>query len=64
MRWERECEGEEGRVMLIRNHKGHVPVDGLDSMETRMCLVSGTLSVDEQNRTRGLVESTVDSRQG
>lgn len=35
--------------MLIRNHKGHVPVDGLEiRQETRMCLVSGTLSVGRQ----------------
>lgn len=63
MRWERECEGEEG-AHVNQEPRGHVPVDGTDSMETRMCLVSGTLSVDGENRTRGLVESTVDSRQG
>ena len=33
--------------MLIRNHEGRLPVDDLDSMETRVCLVSGTLSVGE-----------------
>ena len=39
---------EERRITLIRNQESHLRVD-LASMETRTCLVSGTLSVGEQN---------------
>ena len=47
-RWqERECECEGGRIILIRTHEGRHPVDDLDSMETKMYLVSGTLSIGE-----------------
>ena len=59
MRWERECECQERRILLLRNQESRLRVVGLDSMEMRMCLVSGTLSVGEQNRSKGLVESTV-----
>ena len=33
--------------MLLRNQESHLRVVDLDSMETRMGLVSGTLSVGE-----------------
>ena len=45
MRWERECECEERRIMLLRNQESGLHVVDLDSME--MCLVSVTLSVGE-----------------
>ena len=45
--------------MLLRNQESGPRVAGLDSMETRVYLVSGTLSVGEQNRSKGLLESTV-----
>ena len=45
--------------MLLRNQESRLRVVGLDLKEMRMCLVSGTLSVGEQNRSKGLVESTV-----
>ena len=35
------------RIMLLRNQESHLHVVDLDSMETRTCLVSGTLSVGE-----------------
>ena len=59
MRWERECECEERRILLLRNQESRLCVVGLDPMETRVHLVSGTLSVGEQNRSKGLVESTM-----
>ena len=59
MRRERECECEERRIVLLRNQESRLCVVGLDLKEMRMCLVSGTLSVGEQNRSKGLVESTV-----
>ena len=45
--------------MLLRNQESRLCVVGLDPMETRVRLVSGTLSVGEQNRSKGLVESTM-----
>ena len=60
MRWGKECECEERRrIVLLRNQESRLCVVGLDPMETRVCLVSGTLSVGEQNRSKGLVESTM-----
>ena len=50
---------EERRIMLIWNQETHLRVVDLDSMETRTCLVSGTLSVGEQNRSKDLVELSV-----
>ena len=47
MRWEKECECEEKRIMLIRNQESHLLVADLDFMETRMCLVSDSFSVGE-----------------
>ena len=47
MRWARECECEESRIMLIRNQESRLRVVDLDSTETRTCLVSVTLSVGE-----------------
>ena len=35
------------RIVFLRNQESHLHVVDLDSMETRTCLVSGTLSVDE-----------------
>ena len=43
--------------MLLRNQESCLRVVDLDSMEMRMCLVSGKLSVGEQNRSRGFVGS-------
>ena len=54
-----ECECEESTIMLIRNQESRLHVVDLDSIETRMCLVSVTLSVGEENRTKALVDSTV-----
>ena len=59
MRWEMECECEESTIMLIRNQESRLHVVDLDSIETRTCLVSVTLSVGEENRTKALVDSTV-----
>ena len=59
MRWERDCEREESRIMLIRNQESRLHVVDLDSTETRTCLVSVTLSVGESERTKGLVELPV-----
>ena len=47
MRWERECECEERRSMLIRNQEGCLRVVGVDSMEMRKCLFSGTAPAGE-----------------
>ena len=45
--------------MLIRNQESRLHVLDLDSIETRMCLASVTVSVGEWNRSKGLVESAV-----
>ena len=59
-RWDgRGSECGERRIMLIRNQESHLHVVDLDSMETRMCLASVTVSVGEWNRSKGLVESAV-----
>ena len=47
MRWERECEWEERRIMSIRNQEGRLHIVDVDSMEMRTCLVSGTAPVGE-----------------
>ena len=47
MRWERGCECEERRIVLIRNKESHLCVVDLEIMERRMGLVSGTLPVGE-----------------
>ena len=47
MRWERECEREERRIMLIRNQEDLLHVVDVDSMEMRMSFISGTLPVGE-----------------
>jgi len=47
MRWERECEHEERRIMLIGNQEGRLCIVDVDSMEMKMCLVSGALPVGE-----------------
>ena len=60
MRREKEGECEERRMALLRKQESRLRVVDLDSMEMRMCLVSGTLSVGVQNRTKGLVESLCD----
>ena len=60
MRREKEGECEERRMALLRKQESHLRVVDLDSMEMRMCLVSGTLCVGVQNRTKGLVESLCD----
>ena len=51
MRWERECECEERRIMSIGNQEDRLRVVDLDSMGKRMCLVSVTLSVGEKTET-------------
>ena len=38
--------------MLIRNQESHLLIVGLDSMETRMCLVSVTISVGEVKKKK------------
>lgn len=38
--------------MLIRNQESHLLIVGLDSMETRMCLVSVTISVGELKKKK------------
>ena len=43
MRWERECECEERRIMSIGNQEDRLRVVDLDSMGKRMCPVSQTL---------------------
>ena len=45
--------------MLLRNQESYLHVVDLDSMETRMCLASVTVSVGEWNCSKGLVELTV-----
>ena len=47
MRWDREYEHEERRMMLVRNQEDRLCVADLDSVQKRTCLVSGTLSVGE-----------------
>ena len=58
MRCKQDCECEERRIMLIRNQESHLLIVGLDSMETRMCLVSVTISVGEVKKKKKLVELT------
>ena len=58
MRWDREYECEESRIMLIRNQESCLHVVDLESMEMRTCLVSVALSAGEKNRNKCLVEST------
>ena len=59
MRWDKEYECEESRIMLIRNQESCLHVVDLESMEMRTCLVSVGLFAGEKNRTKCLVESTV-----
>ena len=59
-RQEREGECEERRMALLRKQESRLHVVDLDSMEMRMCLVTGTICVGVQNRTKGLVESLCD----
>ena len=47
MRWERECECEERRIMLIRNQEGRLRIVYVDFTEVRMCLVSRTFPEGE-----------------
>ena len=48
MRWDREYECEESRIMLIRNQESCLHVVDLESMEMRTCLVSVALSAGEK----------------
>ena len=50
--------------MLIRNQESHLRVVDLDPIGTRMCQVSVTLSVGEENRTKGLVDLTLTADRG
>ena len=45
--------------MLIRNQESRLRVVDLDPIGMRMCQVSVTHSVGEENRTKGLVDSSV-----
>ena len=52
MRWDREYECEESRIMLIRNQESCLHVVDLESMEMRTCLVSVALSAGEKKQNQ------------